>query len=42
MLISPAAVGALIYLQIFFASVRAGFPSSADNCLDASIDLSRW
>ena len=38
---SPALLGSPIYLTVFFKAVRAGFPSPADDYLDAPIDLSR-
>lgn len=38
---SPALLGSPIYLPVFFKAVRAGFPSPADDYLDAPIDLSR-
>jgi len=38
---SPALLGSPIYLRIFHKAVRAGFPSPADDYLDAPIDLSR-
>ncbi|TAJ27572.1 MAG: DNA polymerase V [Bosea sp. (in: a-proteobacteria)] len=39
--IAPAVVGPPIYLPVFLKAVRAGFPSPADDYLDAPIDLSR-
>lgn len=38
---SPALLGSPIYLPVFLKAVRAGFPSPADDYLDAPIDLSR-
>lgn len=39
--ISPAVLGPTIYLAVYLKAVRAGFPSPADDYLDAPIDLSR-
>ncbi len=41
MRLSPVAVGAPIFLPVYLTAVRAGFPSPADDYLDAPIDLSR-
>lgn len=37
----PVAIGAPVLLSVFRKAVRAGFPSPADDYLDAPIDLSR-
>jgi DNA polymerase V len=37
----PVEIGPHLYLPVFAKSVRAGFPSPADDHLDAPIDLSR-
>ena len=39
--ISPAVLGPPIYLPVYLKAVRAGFPSPADDYLDAPIGLSR-
>lgn len=41
MRLSPVAVGAPIFLPVYLRAVSAGFPSPADDYLDAPIDLSR-
>lgn len=41
LLTSPALLGPAIYLPVYLQAVRAGFPSPADDYLDAPIDLSR-
>jgi DNA polymerase V len=38
---SPAVLGPPIFLPAYLKAVRAGFPSPADDYLDAPIDLSR-
>lgn len=37
----PVIIGPPVYLQAYLVPVRAGFPSPADDYLDAPIDLSR-
>lgn len=39
--VSPAVVGPPIFLPVYLKAVSAGFPSPADDYLDAPIDLSR-
>lgn len=39
--VGPAVIGRPLYLPVFLKAVRAGFPSPADDYLDAPIDLSR-
>lgn len=41
MLVSPVVIGRPIPITVFLTPVRAGFPSPADDYLDAPIDLSR-
>lgn len=41
MQVRPVALGAPVLLAVFRKAVRAGFPSPADDYLDAPIDLSR-
>jgi DNA polymerase V len=39
--IAPAVIGPPIFLGLYLKAVRAGFPSPADDYLDAPIDLSQ-
>lgn len=39
--VHPAIIGPPVFLGVFAKAVRAGFPSPADDYLDAPIDLSR-
>ncbi len=39
--VAAVTVGPPIYLPVYLTAVRAGFPSPADDYLDAPIDLSR-